>query len=145
MLDIYPLVPLFANQALGIALFSYDGGLFWGFNSDWDALPDLHDLVRLWRAKSPIRVLALTTNGLLLLDQAEALQRTGRKEEAEAIYSALLSSEPRNAGALHGLGHWGAHAQARAEALIDIYLAENRAARPELVNYARAARAGCIQ
>jgi diacylglycerol O-acyltransferase len=41
----YPLVPLFANQALGIALFSYDGGLFWGFNADWDAMPDLHDAV----------------------------------------------------------------------------------------------------
>lgn len=43
--EIYPLVPLFTNQGLGIALFSYDGGLFWGFNADWDALPDLHDLV----------------------------------------------------------------------------------------------------
>jgi diacylglycerol O-acyltransferase len=42
---VYPLVPLFRNQALGIALFSYDGGLFWGLNADWDALPDLHDLV----------------------------------------------------------------------------------------------------
>lgn len=41
----YPLVPLFANQALGIALFSYDGRLYWGFNADWDALPDLHELV----------------------------------------------------------------------------------------------------
>jgi WS/DGAT/MGAT family acyltransferase len=40
---IYPLVPLFENQGLGIALFSYDGGLYWGFNADWDALPDLHD------------------------------------------------------------------------------------------------------
>jgi WS/DGAT/MGAT family acyltransferase len=46
MLETYPLVPLFSNQALGIALFSYDGGLFWGFNSDWDALPDLHEFVR---------------------------------------------------------------------------------------------------
>ena len=41
----YPLVPLFENQALGIALFSYDGGLHWGMNADWDALPDLHDFV----------------------------------------------------------------------------------------------------
>jgi len=48
-------------------------------------------------------------------------------------------------GALHGLGHWGEHDPARAEALIDAYLAGNRAARPELVNYARAARGGCIQ
>ncbi len=45
MLEIYPLVPLAANQALGIALFSYDGNLYWGFNADWDALPDLHELV----------------------------------------------------------------------------------------------------
>jgi WS/DGAT/MGAT family acyltransferase len=41
----YPLVPLYRNQALGIALFSYDGLLFWGFNADWDALPDLHTIV----------------------------------------------------------------------------------------------------
>ncbi|MHA1530333.1 MAG: hypothetical protein ACTSVG_15030 [Alphaproteobacteria bacterium] len=47
--------------------------------------------------------------------------------------------------ALHGLGHWGEHAPARAAALIDAYLAGNRAARPELVSYARAASAGCIQ
>jgi WS/DGAT/MGAT family acyltransferase len=45
MRECYPLVPLYRNQALGIALFSYDGRLFWGFNADWDALPDLHDLV----------------------------------------------------------------------------------------------------
>jgi len=43
--EIYPLVPLFSRQALGIALFSYAGGLFWGFDADWDALPDLHELV----------------------------------------------------------------------------------------------------
>ena len=38
---------------------------------------DLHDLVRLLSAKSPLRDLALTTNGLLLADQAEALQSAG--------------------------------------------------------------------
>jgi hypothetical protein len=45
MLEVYPLVPLFTGQGLGIALFSYEGSLFWGFNADWDALPDLHELV----------------------------------------------------------------------------------------------------
>jgi WS/DGAT/MGAT family acyltransferase len=45
MRAIFPLVPLFGDQALGIALFSYDGTLHWGFNADWDALPDLHDIV----------------------------------------------------------------------------------------------------
>jgi WS/DGAT/MGAT family acyltransferase len=41
----YPVVPLAAGQALGVALYSYDGGLYWGLNSDWDVIPDLHDLV----------------------------------------------------------------------------------------------------
>lgn len=45
LLESYPLVPLYENQALGVALFSYAGSLFWGFNADWDALPDLHDFV----------------------------------------------------------------------------------------------------
>jgi diacylglycerol O-acyltransferase len=39
------MVPLFSNQALGISLFSYAGGLYWGINADWDALPDLHNFV----------------------------------------------------------------------------------------------------
>jgi diacylglycerol O-acyltransferase len=42
---VYPLVPLYKNQAVGIALFSYNGGLFCGLNADWDAVPDLHVLV----------------------------------------------------------------------------------------------------
>jgi len=43
--EAYPVVPLFKQQGVGVALFSYDGGLFWGVNADWDAVPDLHDLV----------------------------------------------------------------------------------------------------
>jgi diacylglycerol O-acyltransferase len=43
LLASYPLVPLYKNQALGVALFSYDGGLYWGFNSCWDSLPGLHE------------------------------------------------------------------------------------------------------
>jgi WS/DGAT/MGAT family acyltransferase len=45
MLEIYPLVPLAMTQGVGIALFSYDGGLLWGVNADREALPDLHSLV----------------------------------------------------------------------------------------------------
>jgi diacylglycerol O-acyltransferase len=41
----YPMVPLFSNQALGIALFSYLDGIYFGVNADWDALPDVHDFV----------------------------------------------------------------------------------------------------
>ncbi len=45
MLESYPMVPLFSTQGLGIALFSYGGGLYWGVNADWDRFPDLHDFV----------------------------------------------------------------------------------------------------
>jgi hypothetical protein len=44
VLATYPLVPLYENQAFGIALLSYAGGLFWGLSSDWDRVPDLHDV-----------------------------------------------------------------------------------------------------
>lgn len=42
---IYPMMPLFPNQALSVAVLSYNGRVFWGFNSDWDALPDVHNVV----------------------------------------------------------------------------------------------------
>ena len=45
MLEIYPMVPLFVNQGLGVALFSYAGKLCWGMNADWDLVPDLADFV----------------------------------------------------------------------------------------------------
>ena len=45
MLDSYPVVPLLDGLGLGIALFSYDGKLCWGFNADWDLVPDLDRFV----------------------------------------------------------------------------------------------------
>jgi hypothetical protein len=46
MLEMFPLVPLVDNLGLGIALMSYSGKLFWGFNADYDLLPDLGAFVR---------------------------------------------------------------------------------------------------
>jgi WS/DGAT/MGAT family acyltransferase len=42
---IFPMVPLMQNQNLGIALFSYAGGMHWGFNADWESFPDVHEFV----------------------------------------------------------------------------------------------------
>lgn len=42
---LYPLVPLFARQSVGVALLSYDGGLFAGINADLDRVPDLEALL----------------------------------------------------------------------------------------------------
>jgi diacylglycerol O-acyltransferase / wax synthase len=40
----FPMVPLAANQALGIAIMSYNGQLNFGLNADYDALSDLEAL-----------------------------------------------------------------------------------------------------
>jgi len=39
----FPLVPLYENQALGLALLSYADGLYWGITSDWDRARGVHD------------------------------------------------------------------------------------------------------
>jgi diacylglycerol O-acyltransferase len=39
----YPMVPLAARQALGIAIMSYDGRVHFGLNADYDALADIED------------------------------------------------------------------------------------------------------
>ncbi len=40
MLANYPMVPLWAQHGVGIALFSYNGKLHWGIQADYDTLPD---------------------------------------------------------------------------------------------------------
>ena len=42
----YPMVPLVLNTALGIAIMSYDGRLFFGLLGDYDAMADLDDARR---------------------------------------------------------------------------------------------------
>ena len=41
MVDLFPMAPLAANQALGIAVMSYNGQLGFGLIADYDALPDV--------------------------------------------------------------------------------------------------------
>jgi len=41
---VFPLVPLFPNQGLGIAVFSYADSLCWGLNADCHVVPDLEAL-----------------------------------------------------------------------------------------------------
>ncbi len=42
--EIHPIVPLAAEHAVGIAIFSYDGGMVLGLGADCDSTPDLHVL-----------------------------------------------------------------------------------------------------
>jgi WS/DGAT/MGAT family acyltransferase len=45
LLGMYPLVPLLPGGGLGVALFSYEGKLCWGFNADHELVPDLPTFV----------------------------------------------------------------------------------------------------
>jgi hypothetical protein len=40
MLANYPVVPLWGQHGIGVALFSYHGTLYWGIHADYDAVPD---------------------------------------------------------------------------------------------------------
>ncbi len=42
----YGVVPLWYRHGVGIALFSYNGTIGWGFNADWDVVPDVDVLAR---------------------------------------------------------------------------------------------------
>ncbi|NKV12501.1 DUF1298 domain-containing protein, partial [Rhodococcus hoagii] len=41
MVEMYPVSPLLENQALSIALTSYDGNVHYGLNADRDAMADV--------------------------------------------------------------------------------------------------------
>jgi hypothetical protein len=45
MIANYPMVPLWAQHGVGIALFSYNGRLLWGIHADYDTLPDSNRFV----------------------------------------------------------------------------------------------------
>jgi diacylglycerol O-acyltransferase len=44
MLECFPYVPLGGHVRVGVAIFSYDGGLGFGVTGDWDTAPDIHVL-----------------------------------------------------------------------------------------------------
>jgi hypothetical protein len=46
LLESFPQVPLLQGTGIGVALFSYDGHIFWGLNSDYGMVPDLDDFRR---------------------------------------------------------------------------------------------------
>ncbi len=50
MREIYPLVPLAAEHALGVAAVSYDGNMFFGVVADCDAVPDVGVMLAALRA-----------------------------------------------------------------------------------------------
>jgi hypothetical protein len=46
MIANYPIVPLWSQHGLGLAVFSYDGKLQWGIHVDFDAIPDTEQVAQ---------------------------------------------------------------------------------------------------
>jgi diacylglycerol O-acyltransferase len=78
----YPVVPLFENLALVVGLFSYNGGLYWGINADWEEIPDLHDFV-----------LALQASFAELQAAAQKVAKRARATAVRKQRRALLSAQ----------------------------------------------------
>jgi WS/DGAT/MGAT family acyltransferase len=83
MIEAFPQVPLFEYQGLGVALFSYAGTLCWGFNADWDLLPDLPALVGAV-ASSFRELYAAATQTDALAQQRRPLHRAGAARRRSA-------------------------------------------------------------
>jgi hypothetical protein len=79
-LSMQPLVPLFPGVGLGVALLSYDGTLYWGFQADYGLVPDLHDFV------DDIR------EAHRALEQASGLRRTEVMDQADGDGGGLDAS-----------------------------------------------------
>src|SRR5205823_10877651 len=47
LLEVFPVMPLAAGQAVAIGLTSYDGGVYYGVNADRDAMADVDVLASL--------------------------------------------------------------------------------------------------
>jgi len=62
MTEMFPMTPLTRGHALSIGLTSYDGGVFYGFTGDRDAMPDI-DLLAEFVEDALAELVALSADG----------------------------------------------------------------------------------
>jgi WS/DGAT/MGAT family acyltransferase len=92
LLGMYPLVPLLPGGGLGIALFSYQGRLCWGFNADHELVPDLPTFVE------DVRV---AFEGLRAAIVADFMERRTAAPEVPAEPETTRPRKRRRKGATH--------------------------------------------
>jgi diacylglycerol O-acyltransferase len=107
LLETFPHVPLVDNLGLGIALLSYDGRLCWGFNADYDLLPDLGAYVKATRESfEELQVLAqrsqpAASNGQGRIDDAAERHTKAAKAAAKSGGGAPAAEAVRSNGVTH--------------------------------------------
>ena len=87
MLEAFPYVPIAERVRVGIAIFSYDGGITFGVTGDYDTAPDIDVLCR-----------GIEDGMAALLDAA------GRRPEPPVVSSARARSRAGSAHAPHTAG-----------------------------------------
>ncbi len=96
LLAMYPVVPLIPGGGLGVALFSYEGKLCWGFNGDFELVPDLGSFVE--DVAAAFEALRKATVGRYLgrrtAETAEPAAKPGPTEATEDESVALVEEIP---------------------------------------------------
>lgn len=96
LLAMYPVVPLIPGGGLGVALFSYEGKLCWGFNADFELVPDLGSFVE--DVGAAFEALRKATVGRYLgrrtAETAKPAAKPGPTEATEAEPVALVEEIP---------------------------------------------------
>ena len=79
---IYAQAPIIENMGLVIAVMSYDGNVCWGFNADYDRVPDLADFVAI--ARTAFERLARAAGVELQAETAEAASAEPAEEHTSS-------------------------------------------------------------
>jgi WS/DGAT/MGAT family acyltransferase len=77
LVEAFPLVPLLENTGVGVALFSYDGKLCWGFNAEYSRMADLRRFVQAVQASFDELVAATPSTGEKLPPGTQRLAASG--------------------------------------------------------------------
>ena len=82
MREVYPLVPLAAEHAVGVAAASYDGSVFFGVVADRDTVPDLEVMLHALGASVEELLAIARADGVALKDGATRPRRARRRPAA---------------------------------------------------------------
>lgn len=106
LLEMFPVVPLLENTGIGVALFSYDGRLFWGVNSDPDLVPDLPEFIKAIRSSfkelkkaaslRPAERQKAATPHLRAVDPPAAREEVALKPPARRTTARKRTAKPRS-------------------------------------------------
>jgi hypothetical protein len=93
MLQSYPFVPVVGSIRIVVAIFSYDGGLYFGVTGDYDGAPDIEELTAgIERGMDDLLELAADATRAAEASESKSASRAKAKRPAAVRASAARSS-----------------------------------------------------